>query len=132
MKLAQNLMLFAARFGLFFAQRNRKIPGRVEEEGISIPPFGYGEDGWTNCRWICSKPPYPDASAISEGSSDAGAIPKSSHLALLPLTSADLANEKHYLVSARAAELVRQRGLYSNGTGSVSGLLPPEEVSAID
>jgi hypothetical protein len=33
---------------------------------------------------------------------------------------------------ARAAELVRQHGLYSNGMNSASGLLPPEEVSAID
>src|SRR5215472_13868174 len=35
-----------------FPPAEHKIPARVEEEGLSILPFGYGEDGWNACRRV--------------------------------------------------------------------------------
>jgi hypothetical protein len=98
----QNVMLFPVRFGLLFRQRN--VEYLVGRGGRSF-----------NTSFRVRRRPMDRMDQLS-----------------LDLVGRSRQREALSSMWARAAELARQHGLYSNGTNSASGLLPPEEVSAID
>ena len=133
-ELTQNVMLFPVRFGLLFRERNVKylvgsrrkvfqyfLSDTATTDGPIVAGSGPNRDSIrTLPRFRRAHPtPAPGTRVISS---------------CIAASNFGRSRQREALSSlwARAAELARQHGLYSNGMNSASGLLPPEEVSAID
>jgi hypothetical protein len=127
-------MLFPVRFGILFRSRNVKylvgsgrkvlqyfLSGTAKTDGPIVAGSGPNRDSIrTLPRFRKAHPtPAPCSRVISS---------------CIAASNLSRSRQREALSSlwARAAKLARQHGLYSNGMNSASGLLPPEEVSAID
>ena len=132
--LTQNVMLFPVRFGLLFRQRNVKylvgsrrkvfqysLSGTAKTDGPIVAGSGPNRESIRTLPRF--RKPHPTPAPCTRVISSC-----------IAASNFGRSRQREALSSlwAIAAELARQHGFYSNGMNSASGLLLPEEVSAID
>lgn len=133
LELTRNVMLFPVGFGVLFRPRNVKylvgsrgkvlqyfLPGTAKTDGPIVAGSGPNRDSTrTLPRFRRAYPTPATCSRVTSSCISASNFGRSRR------------REALSILWARAA-LARQHGLYSKGMNYASGLLPPEEVSAID